>query len=232
MPNSHSALYLSLLILLSVPTAHAVNDQAPHYDRIHLSVRAGDRVDTDTVVAIVYMEHQSTDQAMAAGEVNRGLRWAADQAAAAGVEAAPFRYRTSPVYRKNHIAGWQVHQSLRLESREPGRIGNLLAKLQQKLSIESLNHMLSAQARLQAEEAFVVEALNAFERRAQLIAKSLKRPGYRIVNLNINTESTPRSMARATMALGEARVPAPVVEGGQQRIGVRINGTVELEQKP
>ena len=232
MPILHLARYLPLLLLLLPPAPRAADSAELHYDQVHLSVRAGGRVDTDTVVAIVYMEHQSTEQAMAAGEVNRGLRWAADKAAAAGVEAAPFSYRTSPVYRKQHIAGWRVHQSLRLESTDPTRIGNLLGELQQKLSIQSLHHVLSPGARLQAEEGFVIEALNAFERRAQLIAKSLGRPGYRIVQLHINTDSSPRPMPRAALAMAESRAPAPVVEGGRQKIGVRVNGTVELHSQP
>jgi len=228
----HRVRYLPLLLLLSAPAPRAADSAGLHYDQVNLSVRAGGRVDTDTVVAIVYMERQSTEQALAAGEGNEGLRWAAEKAAAAGVEAAPQRYRTSPVYSKQNIVGWRVRQSLRLESAEPSRIGKLLGQLQQKLSIESLRHELSPGARLLAEESFVSEALSAFERRAQLIAKSLKRPGYRIVKLTITTDSTPTPIARASLAISAAQAPAPVVDGGRQKIGIRISGTVELDRQP
>ena len=232
MPIYHLVRYLPLLILMCPPLLQAADSTGLHYDQVNLSVRAGGRVETDTVVAIVYMEQQSSEQDMAASEVNKGVRWAADKAAAAGVEATPFQYRTSPVYRKQHIAGWRVHQSLRLESEQPSRIGTLLGELQQKLSIQSLRHVLTAGARLQAEEAFVIEALSAFERRAKLIAQSLKRPGYRIVQLNINTESSPRPIPRGVMAMAQSRETAPVVEGGRQRIGVTVSGTVELDPQP
>jgi len=220
------------VLLLPCSATPAADGNPLHYDQVHLSVRAGGWVDTDTVVAVVYMEQQSTEQARAASEVNNGLRWAVEKAGAAGVEATPFRYRTSPVYRKQHIASWRVHQSLRLESPDPERIGSLLGELQQKLSIQSLRHVLSPGARRQAEESFIVEALHAFERRAQIIAQSLKRPGYRIVQLNIDTDSTPTPLARTAQAASVTRVPAPLVAGGRQRLGVRVSGSVELERQP
>ncbi len=232
MPISHLPRYLSLLLLIFPLAPQAAESTGLHYDQVNLSVRAGGRVETDTVVAIVYMERQSPQQTTAVNEVNTALRWAAEKATAAGVEAAPQRYRTWPVYNKQNIVGWRVRQSLRIESADPTRIGNLLGELQEKLSIESLRHELTPGARLQAEESFVTEALNAFERRAQLIAQNLKRPGYRIVKLTITTDSTPQPIARATLAASSARAPAPVVDGGRQKVGVRISGTVELDRQP
>jgi predicted secreted protein len=222
-------LYLPLLLVMCSPLAHAAENTELHYDQVNLSIRAGGRVDTDIVVAIVYKEHQSTDQATAAREVNNGIQWAADKAKAAGVDAVPFQYRTSPVYQKKHIAGWRVHQSLRLESEDPTRIGALLGELQQKVSIQSLSHTLSPGARVQAEETYVVEALGVFEQRAKLIADSLKRSGYKIVRLNINTDSS-RPINRSVMAMADSRKSAPVVEGGQQQVNVSVNGTIELLQ--
>ncbi len=232
MPISIPARILPLLLLLLPAAPQAADSAGLHYDQVNLSVRAGGRVDTDTIVAIVYMERQSAEQTLAAGEVNEGLRWAAEKAAAAGIEAAPQSYRSSPVYNKQNIVGWRVRQSLRLESADPARIGQLLGELQQQLSIKSLRHELSPGARLQAEERFVIEALNAFERRAQLIAKSLKRPGYRIVKLTISTDSTPTPIARSSRAISAANAPAPVVDGGRQKIGIRVSGTVELDRQP
>ncbi len=231
MSLSHRVLYLTLLLVMCSQLAQAKEKFGLHYDQVNLSIRTGGNVDTDIVVAIVYMEHQATDQATAAREVNNGIQWAADKAKAAAVDATPFRYRTSPVYQKKHIAGWRVHQSLRLESEHPARIGSLLGELQQKVSIQSLSHTLSPGARVQAEETYVVEALGVFEQRAKLISDSLKRPGYKIVHLNINTDSS-RPINRGVMAMAESRKSTPVVEGGQQQVNVSVNGTIELLQSP
>jgi len=222
-------LYLPLLLVMYSPLAQAAENTGLHYDQVNLSIRTGGSVDTDIVVAIVYKEHQSTDHATAAREVNNGIQWAADKAKDAGVDAAPFQYRTSPVYQKKHIAGWRVHQSLRLESEHPTRIGALLGELQKKVTIQSLTHTLSPGARIQAEETYVVEALGVFEQRAKLIADSLKRSGYKIVQLNINTNSSP-PINRGVMAMADSRKSAPVVEGGQQQVNVSVNGTIELLQ--
>ncbi len=223
---------LLIVMFLATPTLWAGEKNAPDLDRINLTVQAGGQVDTDVVVAIVYMEQQSSDQSMAANDVNTGVRWALDKATAMGVKANPFQYRTIPVYRKRHIANWRVHQSLRLVSKDPTKIGNLLGVLQQKLVVQSLQHTLSEPARLVAEENFIVKGLQAFERRAQLIAQSLKRPGYKIIQLNINTDSPVRPVMRMMQATGNDAAPSPVVRGGQKAIWIRINATIKLDPKP
>jgi predicted secreted protein len=189
-------------------------------------------VDTDTLVAIVYKEHQSSIQATAADEVNRDVRWAVGLAKSRNIKVQTASYRTRPVYQKQHIRGWRVNQSIRLESGDSAELASLLGDLQQRLSIQSLHNTLSPERRKKAEEGLIVEALDAFRSRADLIAQTLERSGYRIVEMNVNTSGSrpPVAMRARAMRSTESSVAVapPPIEGGTLQVEVQVTGTVEL----
>jgi predicted secreted protein len=215
----------------SATTPLSAHEEQTHYDRINLSASAGREVDTDTLVAVLYKQHQSTNQATASDEVNGAVRWAIEQARAANVKVTTSSYRTQPIYQKQHIQSWRVHQSIRIESADAKHLAKLLGILQQKLSIQSLRDELSATARKSAQEALIADALIAFQDRASAIAKTLGRSGHRIVNININAggERPPRTLMRkaVTMQSSVAAAP-PAIESGSLRVEVRVSGTIEL----
>jgi len=226
---------LALTILVAAgftaPIPLAAHEESAHYDRINLSAGAGREVDTDMLVAVLYSQHQSTNQATASNEVNQAVRWGVEQAKAATVKVTTSSYRTKPIYQKRHIQAWRVYQSIRLESSDAKQLATLLGALQQRLSIQSLRDELSVAARKSAEEDLIADALNAFQDRAAAIAKTLGRSGHRIVDININTSGgqPPRTLMRDTAAMESAvKVAPPVIESGSLRVNVQINGTVEL----
>lgn len=225
---------LSLLLAsaaMLVSFASSAHDQPVVYDRVHLSASAEREVDTDTLVAVVYKEHQASIQATAADQVNRDVRWAVELAQSRNIKVQTAAYRTQPVYQKQHIQGWRVHQSIRLESRDGAELASLLGDLQQRLSIQSLDNALSPESRQQAEESLIVEALNAFRSRADVIARTLERPGHRIVDLNVDASGARPPMpmhARLQAAESAVAVAPPAIEGGTLTVEVRVTGTVEL----
>ena len=223
------ALTLAASSLSATSPAH---EPAPVYDRVRLSASAQRQVDTDTLVAIVYKEHQSTLQATAADEVNRAVTWAIQRARAAGVTVHTAAYRTQPIYQKQHIQGWRVHQSVRLESTDGAVLAALLGDLQQRLSIQSLHNTLSVEARERAEDSLLVEALKAFQERAEVVATTLGRTGHRIVEISVDSSGAapppPRPMRGALAAEASGAVAPPSIEGGTLQVEVRIDGLVEL----
>jgi len=229
LPAAALACLLAAAALAAPARAH---EPGPVYDRVRLAASAGREVDTDTLVAIVYKEHQSTQQATAADEVNRAVAWAIELAKERGLEPRTFAYRTQPVYRDRHIQGWRVHQSIELESGDPRALAALLGDLQQRLSIQSLRNTLSPQTRARVEDALVVEALDAFQARARIVAQTLGRGGHRIVELDVSTSDAGDPgpvMLRAAGAESARAVAPPAVEGGRLRVEVRVSGAVELD---
>jgi predicted secreted protein len=223
---------IALLAALSVAAAHAAaSEPTPRYDQVRLSASVAKQIDTDTLIAVLYKEHQSEDQATAANEVNRAVSWGIDEARKAEVELHTSSYRTQPVYQKQHIRGWRVYQSIRLEARDAQRLSALLGKLQERLSIQSLHNVLSDEARKAAEDALVADALDAFQQRATLIATTLGRDGHRIVMLDLNSSGghpPPQPMMRSAMADSAAPVAPPSIEAGTAQVEVHVNGTIEL----
>jgi predicted secreted protein len=212
-------------------TARGADGEEDVRDRVHLEASAADEVQTDLVVAHLYRQEQSADQAQAADTVNRAVATAVERARAAEVAVRTVRYATFPVYRDQHIVGWRVRQDLRLESTDAERLAVLVGDLQSTLSVQSLVHALSDGAREHAEDALITRALEAFQRRAARIARTLGRSGYRIVRMHVRTSHrdgpAPRPMLRSAEMASTAVAPPPV-EGGRLRVEVRVEGSIEL----
>ena len=76
----------------------------------------------------------------------------------------------------------------------------------------------------------MAEALQSFNRRAELVADELGRSGYRIVRININTGGgrvAPVAFRSRAMT-AEADVAQPALEAGTQTVSVNVSGTIEL----
>ena len=222
------------LVTLGAPPALAQGPVPEPYDRIDLSASAERQVDNDLVIAVVYAEVQDERQAVAANQVNEAIQWAVGEAERArGVEAQTLQYASFPVYGNNRrIIAWQARQSLRLESRNAERLSELLGSLQERLAVQSVNYDISREARDEADEALISEALAQFNRRAALIAEELGRPGYRIVRISIGTGGDgPSPVAYRTARLEAAvDVAQPALEAGVQTINEAFEPTMSNER--
>ncbi len=232
--HDHAACRIAALVLAlaAAPAATAQDDGGTGpYDRVHLDAGADASVETDRLLARLYKEEQAAEQAPAADAVNRAVTRAIEQARAARVEVRTAGYHTRPVYQEQRIIGWRVRQELVLESADPQRLASLLGDLQQELSVRALEPALSPQARRAAEDRLITRALDAFRHRADLVARALGRPGWRIVSLHVNTSQGggpgPRPVMRAA-EMAAATVAPPPVEGGQLEVTVRVSGAIEL----
>jgi predicted secreted protein len=219
-----------LLAALGVVATSAAQDDANVYDRVDLSASVEREIDNDLLVAVVFAEVEANNQADAANRVNQSIQWAIDRVrAVTDVELETGRYNTRPVYvNGRRITGWVARQSLRLESRNAGALSELLGELQERVAIESINYDISKAARDAAEDALIAEALQQFNRRAELVARELGRESFRIVRIGIGTSGgRPMPMFRQD-ALAASSVAAPPIEAGVQTVTVSVNGTVEL----
>jgi predicted secreted protein len=224
---------LPLFVLIG-PAAAATDGRDPlTYDRVTLAAAATREVDNDTLVVTLAAQREGGDPGRLADEVNRTVRKALDQARTVeGVRAQTLDYQTTPVYRDQQVVGWRVSQSLRLESEDEARLGTLLGELQKDLAVRSVDYAVSPARRAEAEESLTREALDAFSRRAQLVAQQLGRPGYRLVEIVVETagEPLPRPMPMAMRAAAMAEAAPPALEAGTQTVTVTARGTVELER--
>jgi predicted secreted protein len=224
-----------LICLLSLlPLIATAETQPLTYDRVSFSEQASSDVDNDELVAIMYVEREGQRAERLADEVNRIVDRAVEHAKQVpGIKVQTQSYRTTAVYRKTEISGWRVHQSIRLESRDSQRLGDLVGELQKTLNVQSISYQLSDQQRREHERQLVQEALKRFQERAKLIAESLGKSAYRMVHININSSGGQAPMPFRSEMLRSAPASmsvasAPRIEAGTQRLTVTVNAEVEL----
>ena len=160
------------------------------------------------------------------------IAWATDAIKAAGLRAETTTYRSTPIYRKSEMVGWRVLQKLRIETDDAETLAKLLATLQTRVAVQSLEHVLSASTRTAVEDGLLDEALEAFRQRADRVARSFGRDGHRVVSIAINTSAggpRPVPMARAGGVSSEVQsMASPVIDGGAQRVQVTVSGSVQM----
>lgn len=221
-----------LLFVFAVLLAQAAGaEDKLTYDRINLTAEAAGEVENDTLVAVLFAQREGGELAKLADEVNKAISQALKQAKqVSNVEVQTLDYQTNPVYSKQHITGWRVRQSLQVKSRDFQGASALIGELQNELAVESMSYEVSPVAQTKAEEALIEKAIAAFQQRAQNITRQLGRKTYRLVSMNVNTAGVPfqPALKRAAMSFSEAKVAAPVVEPGKQRVSVTVSGTIEL----
>jgi predicted secreted protein len=218
-------------LLASVVTTSAIAQESLTYDRVDLSASAQTEIENDLLVAVVYAEVQANDQADAANSVNEAITWAIDKSRdARDVELQTMRYSTRPVYANDRrIVGWVARQSLRLQATDQEALSDLLGELQERVALESLRYGLSKSVRDSAEEELIGQAIEQFNRRAELVASRLGRPDFRLVHLSIGTAPGVRPLEQRQIAFASAAdVAAPEIEAGTQTVSVTVNGTIEL----
>ena len=230
----HLPLILALMLVLFSGTGLA-HSETPQYNRVSLNESAQMDVDNDQLVAVLFAQAEGKDAATPADEVNRMMDWAVSLAKShPEVKVQTLGYHSNAIYNKNTIRGWRVNQSLRLESRDSRQLGDLIARLQEQLKVQSIGYQVSDEQRRRHLDNLTAEALARFQDRARHIAKSLGRSGYRVVRLNINdSRHNPMPVARGMMmeASADGGVAPARIEAGTQQMTISVNGEIELNEE-
>jgi len=221
---------VTLLLSLGLCAAQAADEPPLTYDRVSLSANAGQEVNNDTLVAVMYAQQEGNDATRLARQVNKQIAGAVEQAKAnPAVKVQTLEYNTTPVYRKQALSGWRVRQSVRLESRDAAVLSQLIGDLQANLGVSSIAYSVSPELRRQVEDKLIAEAIAAFNARAAMISSEMQRSGYRLVAMNIDSSGyQPGPIPIRAMAM-EAKTAAPALEAGTRRVEVNISGSIELK---
>lgn len=200
------------------------------YNVVDLQAEAQRDIQNDMMTAGLYVEQSGENPARVSNSVNKivneALRVAGD---VKNVKARTEGYQTYPVYGKNKLLeAWRVRSEIRIESKDFNALSNLIGKLQSTMQLSYLGFTVSPEARRQAENELIAEAISNFRERAGIVKQSLKGQGYKIRRMNVNTSGFhPRPLSARGIATQE--VAAPNVEGGTSQVTVNVNGTIEVE---
>jgi predicted secreted protein len=223
---------LALLAMTLACAAAQAQDRAEAlFNLVNLTAQAEREVANDTLTAVLAADAEGGDPAALADTVNRTMREALKVAQGyRAVKARSLGYQTLPVYDKARIVRWRVRQELRLESQDFAQATELVGRLQASLLVASLTVGLSSEARKQAENALIAEALAAFHERAAIVRDAQKSKGYRVKELQVGSSGAqPRFFAAPRAGLASASMAPPAVEPGASVLQVSVSGTIQLQ---
>jgi len=140
-----------------------------------------------------------------------------------------------PVYdsKGQKITGWRERAELRLESADFPALSKLTGELLNTLKMQNMEFAIADTTRRSSEDALLKDAVSAFKARAQLATDALGGKGYKIVNLNFNTNGYPQPYARGGMMMKAAMMdsaPTPEVEAGTSQVSMSADGVIEVLQ--
>ncbi|BBP61501.1 SIMPL domain-containing protein [Pseudomonas sp. St316] len=225
-------LALSLGTVASLPALAA--DEL-HYNQISLRAEASQEVARDLMIVTLYTEEQNTDPAKLAAAVSTTLNKAIGQAKEVKDISLRQGSRNSyPVYdnKGGKITGWRERAELRLESADFAALSKLTGELLGDMKMGGMDFAIATATRQSSEDALLKDAVNAFKARAQLATDALGGKGYKIVNLNFNTNGYPQPYMRAPMMMKGASMDAesvtPEVEAGTSKVTMTADGAIEV----
>ena len=218
-----------VLCLASIGSAVAA-DEPPRYNQIHFQVERSRPVDNDRMHAVLSVTAEDSDAARLADQINRTMDWALKTAKAKSkTTVRSGSYRTHPVYDKEKIRRWRATQELLLEGPDFAQLGDLVGQLQERLQVTSINFSVSAERTRAVEDELIVQALDAFKQRAELVRRQFTAKGYRIVGISINSGGAqPMPMMRESVMRASSVAP-PALEAGSSTLSVNVDGNIELQ---
>ena len=229
--RSVALLALSAGTVASLPTLAA--DEL-HYNQISLRAEVSQEVARDLMIVTLYTEEQNTDPAKLAADISTTMNKALGQARQVKDVTLRQGSRNSyPIYddKGQKITGWRERAELRLESSDFAALSKLTGELLTGLKMAGMDFAIADPTRKASEDALLKQAVNAFKARAQLTTEALGGKGYKIVNLNLNTNGYPQPYMRAPMMKAAAMDSAPVtpdVEAGTSQVSMTADGSIEV----
>ena len=208
-----------------------------NYNQVSLRAEASQEVPRDLMIVTLYTEAQNTDSAKLAAEVTTIMNKAIGEAKQAKAVTLRQGNRNSyPIYdnKTQKITGWRERAELRLESTDFAALSKLTGDLMQTLKMGNMQFTVGNHTRKTSEDALLKEAVNAFKARAQLATDALGGKGYKIVNLNLNSNGYPQPYMRSEMMMKAASpamdsAPTPEVEAGTSEISMSADGVIEIQ---
>lgn len=224
--------YCFLFSCLLLSLASFAHDEVV-FDQYTLQASAEDEVVNDLMMVHLQVQHEDRDAGQLAEKVNRDMTWALEQLKAFDqVDTETQNYSTRPKYEQKRVVGWRSSQTLVIQGTEFEQIKDALQILQSRLQVQRMQFQPREETRKLMEDNLIKQALENFRRRALIVQESMNAADYRVMQLNINTNSGARSgrvrMAAQTAAISSVET-APAVEGGQSKITVGISGQIQLQ---
>ena len=227
---------LMLSLLAGLTCAGPVLADSLNYNQVSLRAEVQQSVNNDTLTVTLFTEDQDNDPAKLANRIttrlNQGLETARKNSK---IRVSSGNRYSQPVYdeKRKNILAWRERGEIRLEGTDFAAISSTMGELLGELNLGGMQFSLSPASRSATEDELLKRAIEAFRQRADIATQGLGGNGYRIVQLNLNTQfMTPRPYMQSGRMLAmaaDAEMTAPAVEGGEADVTVSADGTIEVQ---
>jgi predicted secreted protein len=206
-------------------------------DRVGFGIQRSREVENDWLIATIGVTREDQDPAALAASVNEDMRWALDLARAQDrVEVRTGSYHTYPVSdpKRGTVRSWRASQDLVIESSDSQALSELLGKLQARLQLRGMQQSVSRALRERVEQELEVELLDAYQARAERIARHMGARSFRLIELRLDGSGPRAPVAlRQVMEFDAAEsmgAAPPPIERGVTTIRLGASATIALER--
>ncbi|WP_296404987.1 SIMPL domain-containing protein [Psychrobacter sp.] len=212
--------------------SQAAQAEPTGYNQISFNVEANQEVENDQVTATLYKQIQSSNPKQLATQLNTVINQALSISKRyPTVTTTTGSQNTYPQYDdKGKIVGWTGTVSVDLKSNDFAKASELIANLQETLLVQNIQFGVSESKQKQLETDLIKKASLKFRDQANSLAETWGMSGYQIINVAIasNGGYQPHPVMLMRDASAVSGVPAQKFEGGNTRLSVSANGTIEL----
>ena len=228
---------IGLVLVFLGSTVTFANDAGSNtlYGVFSLSASASADIDNDRMTATLVVQAEDKDAAQLANRVNAAMSWAVNQLRPfATLETKTRDYQTFPRYdtsQSRRLIGWRATQTLEITTGDFKAAGKAIQQLQERLQVQGIRLSAKEETRKVASDRLINQALDAFKQRALLVQTNMGATGYRIIDMNIQTDNDKahfNSFERADV-LRSSVAKAPVIEAGSSRVSVQVSGRIQLD---
>ncbi|MGH8493475.1 MAG: SIMPL domain-containing protein [Moraxellaceae bacterium] len=223
-------------IFLSLPVLAAA--EPPIYQRVDFSTEVALEIPNDQMNATLSIELSDKDAGKLAQQLATVVNDAMKKASAyPSVKVSSGNQNTWPVYgstltSSSKLESWRGRAEVRLETKDFKAAGELIGKLQEKLQINGISFVVSADSRRKVEDGLTVEAIAAFKARAEAIRSAWSAKSYKLVQMSLGSAGGPMPympMMRTMKAVEADSAPGQALAGGDTRLVVNVSGSIELQ---
>lgn len=227
----------SAMLLLALP-AIAQAEPPPPCQRVNFSTEVAREIPHDQMNATLSIELTDKDAGRLAQQLTLAINDAMKKAAAyPAVKATSGNQNTWPIYgstitSSSKLENWRGRTEIKLESKDFKAAGELIGKLQEKLQMNGISFVVSADTRRNVEDSLTTEAIAAFRTRADTIRNAWNAKAYKLVEMNLGAggDPAPYTPLLRMNAMDKAEsAPAQNLAGGETRLVVNVSGSIELQ---
>lgn len=223
------------LTLIAAPDSDEIKQSSAPV--LHLDAQAYTEVDQDTVIITLQATRQSSEQSVVSKELSDTVSAVLQDAKKQNtVKVSSGNYYVRPLHGKdNQLTGWQGQSQLLFESTDMAAASELAAKYQDKMPIANISFAVSKKARLAVEQQLMVDAVEAFNQRANTMVTALGYAHFEIKDMQLGSNGAVyRSNARAYSegaVMGVAATDAIPINRGTEDITLSLSGAIYLHDK-